>query len=300
VRGTSAEDLRQFLQNRRDPRYKRDVRRVLLLSFLAACSVAQTAPHHSETPEPVAEPAPEAAVVPDAGVAETPPVEVAISEKPPVEEPPVEAPPADPYAGVELDPSWPKKLYVLTDSVVLGAKPYLFRALRGTGWKIDFQGRPALMLHKAMNWLKKIKGTPSVAVVAIGYNSIWYPNRKHWERCSQKFDREAERIVAALEKRGVKKIVWVLLREINKANIPDRPSARHQLVKAGFYFPYVNERLRALKERHPDIALADWPTASAELGYTADAIHVNKKGALTMVDVIEKAIGIQSGDIAAK
>ena len=58
----------------------------------------------------------------------------------------------------------------------------------------------------------------------------------------------------------------------------------------------VNERLRALKERHPDIALADWPTASAELGYTADAIHVNKKGALTMVDVIEKAIGITVSD----
>jgi lysophospholipase L1-like esterase len=267
--------------------------------------VAQTAPHHSETPvaESAPKPAPEAVAVPDAGVAETAPVEVAVADKPPVtEEPPVEQPPADPYAGIGLDPAWPKKLYVLTDSVVLGAKPYLFRALRGTGWKIDFQGRPALMLHKAMGWLKKMKGTPTVAVVAIGYNSIWYPNRKHWERCSQKFDREAEHIVAALEKRGVKKIVWVLLREINKGNIPDRPSARHQLVKAGFYFPYVNERLRALKERHPDIALADWTSASVDLGYTADAIHVNKKGALVMVDVIEKAVGIQSGagDIAAK
>jgi lysophospholipase L1-like esterase len=296
----------QFLQIGPDPRYKHDVRRVLLVSFLTACSVAQTAPHHSEAPAPETEPAPEVAVVPDAGVAETPPVEVAVTEKPPVTETPpvdqpsVDQPPADPYAGVALDPAWPKKLYVLTDSVVLGAKPYLFRALRGTGWKLDFQGRPALMLHKALGWLKKIKGTPTVAVVAIGYNSIWYPNRKHWERCSQKFDREAERIVTALEKRGVKKIVWVLLREINAKNIPDRPSARHQLVKAGFYFPYVNERLRALKERHPDVALADWTSASVDLGYTADAIHVNKKGALVMVDVIEKAIGIQSGEVAAK
>ncbi len=95
-----------------------------------------------------------------------------------------------------------------------------------------------------------------------------------------------------LKRRGVKKIVWVMLREINAGNIPKRPSAWHQLVKAGFYFPYVNERLRALKQRHPDIALADWPTAAAELGFTADAIHVNKKGALMMVRVIEKAIGI--------
>jgi hypothetical protein len=84
------------------------------------------------------------------------------------------------------------------------------------------------------------------------------------------------------------------LREISEDNIPMKHAgARRQLEKAGFYFPYVNERLKAMRERHPEMALADWPGGAAKSGYTYDAIHVNPKGAWKMTDEIMVAIGLE-------
>jgi formylglycine-generating enzyme required for sulfatase activity len=55
----------------------------------------------------------------------------------------------------------------------------------------------------------------------------------------------------------------------------------------------VNERLHALKQRHPEIALADWATAGRQGGLTYDAIHLNPRGAELMVDVVRAAIGLE-------
>ena len=53
----------------------------------------------------------------------------------------------------------------------------------------------------------------SVAVVALGYNSLWEKNRRNYDKWAKKFDDEAEAILATLTSLGAKKIVWVTLRE---------------------------------------------------------------------------------------
>jgi formylglycine-generating enzyme required for sulfatase activity len=198
--------------------------------------------------------------------------------------------PANPkLAGIPLDPRWPKQLYVLGDSVMLGAKPYLAKAF--PDWQVTFAGRPALMVRKA---LEELPPAPlgSVAVVALGYNSLWQKDRQNFQFWSDRFDKNIEDMLAALKQRGVHKIVWVLLREVTPELIPNNGAATAQYQKYSWYFPYVNERLRAAKERHPDLALANWTTAARVSGVTYDAIHLNPRGGDLMVNVVRVAVGL--------
>ncbi len=66
----------------------------------------------------------------------------------------------------------------------------------------------------------------------------------------------------------------------------------HELNQYSWYFPYVNERLRALVPRHPEVTLADWSSASQHNGLTYDSIHLNPAGARLMTSVIFGALGI--------
>jgi formylglycine-generating enzyme required for sulfatase activity len=199
------------------------------------------------------------------------------------------APPRDPALdGIALDPSWPKQVLVIGDSVMLGAKPALAQGL--PDWQMTFLGRPALMVPKAVEELPR--GVGSVVIVALGYNSLWQQNRQNFQIWADRFDKEAEKMLAALKQRGARKIVWVMLRELYPDNVPGNGTATMQSSKYGWYFPYVNERLRALKQRHPEIALADWATAGRQGGVTYDAIHLNPRGAELMVDVVRAAIGL--------
>jgi formylglycine-generating enzyme required for sulfatase activity len=201
----------------------------------------------------------------------------------------VTVPPRNPALdGVALDPSWPKQVFVIADSVMLGAKPALAKGL--PDWQVTFIGRPALMIPQGMHELPGRVG--SVAVVALGYNSLWQKDRQNFQRWADNFDKTAEALLTALKARGARKIVWVMLRELRPDNVPGNGTATMQTSKYGWYFPYVNERLRALKERHPEIALADWATAARQSGITYDAIHLNPRGAELMVDVVRTAIGL--------
>jgi formylglycine-generating enzyme required for sulfatase activity len=201
----------------------------------------------------------------------------------------VTVPPRDPALdGVALDPSWPKQVFVIADSVMLGARPALAKGL--PDWQVTLIGRPALMIPQGMQELPGRIG--SVAVVALGYNSLWQKDRQNFQRWADNFDKTAEAMLTALKARGARKVVWVMLRELRPDNVPGNGTATMQTSKYGWYFPYVNERLRALKERHPEIALADWATAARHAGLTYDAIHLNPRGAELMVDVVRTAIGL--------
>ena len=205
------------------------------------------------------------------------------------------------FPGVPLDASWKQEVYVMTDSVVLGAKTQLTKGFTAAGWTVTIDGRPAIMLHIANKEMKLHKTLPEVAVVAVGYNTLWERNRRNFSKWSKRFDKQAEEIYTTLTERGVKKVVWVMLREISEKNIPIKnKSARNQLEKAGFYFPYVNERLKAMRERHPDMGLADWPTAGDAVGNTYDAIHLNPRGANIMTAEIMKTVGLEPPPPAPK
>ena len=99
-------------------------------------------------------------------------------------------------------------------------------------------------------------------------------------------------MLAALKERGARKIVWVTLRELTPDLIPGKGVSLSQYHKYAWYFPYVNERLKAIKARHPEMALADWATAARQAGVTYDAIHLNSHGSELMVSVVKAAIGI--------
>ena len=190
--------------------------------------------------------------------------------------------------GLALDQAWPKTLYVISDSVVLGTKTAL--PARLPGWQVTIDGRPALMVKQATKEIAA-RGTPvgSVAVVALGYNSLWEKNRRNYDKWAKKFDDEADAMLATLTSLGAKKIVWVTLREPTADTVP--PKAVKELPQYSWYFPWVNERLQILRQRHPEVALADWTSVSNRNGITFDSIHLNPTGQQLMSDVIAKAVG---------
>ena len=205
---------------------------------------------------------------------------------------PITAPPLDPaLAGPSLDSSWPKHVYVVTDSVMLGAKQAFIKRMSDLGWEVNFTGRPALMIRKGLEeYVRQQSSTGPVAVVALGYNSLWEKDRRNFKRWSDLFDKSVEDMLAALKERGARKVVWVTLRELTP-DLISGGTAVSQYHKYAWYFPYVNERLRAIKARHPEMTIADWSAAAQQTGLTYDAIHLNPRGGELMTAVVKTAIG---------
>jgi formylglycine-generating enzyme required for sulfatase activity len=241
-------------------------------------------PSAAGKPGPTRRPPPAIGILPVRPPAQPKPASAALP-------PPNAAPRNSELAGIPLDPRWPKQLYVIGDSVMLGAKPYLTKAF--PDWQVAFAGRPALMVRKA---LEELPPGPlgSVAVVALGYNSLWQKDRQNFQLWSDRFDKNIYDMLAALKQRGVHKVIWVLLRELTPQLVPNNGVATTQYQKYSWYFPYVNERLRAAKQRHPDLALADWTTAARVSGITYDAIHLNPRGGDLMVNVVRVAVGLDA------
>ncbi|MFM7062808.1 MAG: hypothetical protein ACKO04_04845 [Actinomycetes bacterium] len=197
--------------------------------------------------------------------------------------------------GADLDPDWPTSLTLVTDSVGLGAKDALPASL--PGWQVDVRGRPAMMMNVATTELQA-QGQPvgSVAVVALGYNSLWGRDRANYEAWSAKFDREADELVATLRGLGAKKVVWVTLREPTDEIIP--PDALAAANKYRWFFGYVNERLAALAARDPGVALADWKAVSSTRpGLTYDAIHLRPVGAQLYSETVKSAVGVPPASV---
>ena len=182
----------------------------------------------------------------------------------------------------------PRALLVIADSVVLGAEPVIRKGL--SGWQIEFLARPALTIRAATDDVRRrTADLPPAVIVAVGYNSLWERNRRNFTIWAQRFDREAETLLEVLRSRGAKSIVWVTLRELTIDLVPGR---NENELSRSWYFPYVNERLRALAPRQADLALADWATAGRQPGITYDFIHLNPRGARLMLDVLRTAMGL--------
>jgi hypothetical protein len=206
----------------------------------------------------------------------------------------VTLPPLDPaLLGKPLDESWPKRLVVVTDSVLLGAAPTLVKSL--SDWQVTVVGRSAMMIRNAMEALRQQPGTAApVIVVGLGHNSVWEKDRKNFERWSATFDKSVEDMLALLKQRGAQKIVWLTLRECALDLLPKTNGSLVQYREWCWWFPYVNERLRAIKKQHSDMALADWTAVARRPGVTYDSIHVNVQGAQLMTALIRVAIGIDA------
>src|SRR5947209_17950658 len=146
------------------------------------------------------------------------------------------APPLDPaLRGPPLDPSWPKHVYVITDSVMLGAKQAFIRSL--PDWEVTYAGRPGVMIRKALPEVRQQRRLGPVAVVALGYNSIWEKDRHNFKRWADQFDQTVEEMLAMLKERGARKIVWVTLRELTPDIVPGSGVSASQYRRYGWYFP---------------------------------------------------------------
>lgn len=121
----------------------------------------------------------------------------------------VTLPPLDPaLLGKPLDASWPKRLVVVTDSVLLDATPTLVKSL--SDWQVTIVGRSALMIRNAVDALRQQPGaTAPVIVVGLGHNSVWEKDRKNFARWSATFDKSVDDMLALLRQRGAQKIVWL-------------------------------------------------------------------------------------------
>jgi hypothetical protein len=185
----------------------------------------------------------------------------------------------------------PNTVTVLADSVLLGVEDALVEELEEDGWTVDFRGRPAMMLHQSNNDLEAGGGpVGETVVVGLGHNTLWERDRVRFDEWAEKFDEEADELLATLRRQGAKRIIWVTLREPDVSVIP--PEGLRQFDRFVWYFPYVNERLDALVTRHPDVVLADWTAVSNEAGLTYDAMHLTPTGIRRMIDTIRDAAEI--------
>ena len=181
----------------------------------------------------------------------------------------------------------PKNITLVTDSVMLGAVHAVRAAL--PGWHVEVLGKPALMVNQAGPlYLPPGRKVAPTVVVGLGYNSLWQPNREHFGAWAGQFDRQADALVARLRSLGARKIVWVTLREPTPGVVT--PDGLYQYAHYAWYFPYVNARLRALAQRHPEVTLADWGAVSDRGGLTYDLIHLDPDGARLMAHLVARAI----------
>ena len=185
-------------------------------------------------------------------------------------------------------PEWARahRATILVDSVLLGGVPELRRAL--PGWRTATVGRPAIMLPAAEAAIRAGGRVAPLAIVGVGYNSLWERGRRNYAGWAARFDGQARSLVRALRARGARQVVWVTLREAGRGVIPSR--ALWQYDAYAWYFPYVNERLRRLDRRRDDTVLAEWDRVSKRSGITYDAIHLNPRGARLMARTIRAAI----------
>jgi peptidoglycan/LPS O-acetylase OafA/YrhL len=188
--------------------------------------------------------------------------------------------------GIPLDPAWPKTLTLLTDSVTLAVSKSLPAAL--PDWKVEVLGRPALMVKQVVPEFLNARSVGSVVVIGLAYNSLFERDRKNYPRWTEIWDRSAEHLLSDLKACGAKKLVWITLREPTSELVTD--AGRDQYRDYAWFFPYVNERIRALAARHPELAIADWRAVSQIPDITKDLIHLNPAGVTLMTHTITHAV----------
>lgn len=184
-------------------------------------------------------------------------------------------------------------VYMVTDSVGLSAKGTLPAAFPA-GWQVTVDGHPAAFVESLEKTVRQTAAQRpwaigDQAVVAAGYN---YP---YWDPA--RFDRSVDSMIAALEEAGVKQIFWVTLREVKPQYVT--PSAWRGVQPYYWYFPEVNEHLRAALARHDDLTLVDWAAVADRPGITYDAIHLNTTGAALYSATIARSVLDARGRLSA-
>jgi hypothetical protein len=193
-------------------------------------------------------------------------------------------------------PPWarPRRMTVLTDSVLMGATPTL-RAAKPC-WRVRGGGIPGAGTWSVMKWVHFRRVAPLV-VIGLGYNSSWERSRAHYGFWAGKFDADAHRLLRTLRRRGARQFVWLTVRQPTRRYVA---RGSWPQISTLWYLRYVNERLRKLDRSRDDLVLADWAHASRRRGLTYDSIHLKPRGAKLMVRTIRSTITAESRRQARK
>jgi len=155
-----------------------------------------------------------------------------------------------------------RRIYVIGDSVVLGARDAVIAAL--PEWTVTVDAHQDLSLFGALDILTQLRPEiGDIAVVELGYddgaNLVAF--RDHIDR--------AMAILA-----GVRTVVWLDQRQF----APGRDA--------------MNAELRAAQDRYPNLRVVDWNAvvAAAPDSVYADGIHLTPAGQARMAQVIRAAV----------
>lgn len=167
------------------------------------------------------------------------------------------------------------RVFVVTDSVVLGAVPAIRSAF--AGWQVDVVGRQGLFANDAaeLAWASRAAIGDEV-VVAVGYNyPVWNPAL---------FDAWIDQMLGRLTAAGATSVHWVTLR----SPVPGADGVVSVWEQTGIYrhYPEANAQLRAATARWPQLSLADWATVGAGPGLTWDGIHLKPAGAAKLAALL--------------
>jgi hypothetical protein len=161
----------------------------------------------------------------------------------------------------------PDPIYVITDSVGLGARAALTAAFPDRRVTID--GVPGLSIAAAAQVVNVRRAEIGRhVVIALGYNDD--PN-------TGRVGAQLDSLIATLSSFGVRRIVLMGLRQ----DIPpgSSPAAVRQSARLRGRFVAVNAQVVSSVQRNPSVVLVNWNAVSQQPTLTYDAIHLTPEGA---------------------
>ncbi len=164
-----------------------------------------------------------------------------------------------------LAPVSQNHVFVLGDSVLLGAAPAIPAAL--PGWQVIVDAKVSRFLNQGIDVLKARRaeiGEGGVVVIQQGNNYLGN---------AEQFREQIDETMAVLA--GVPKVVWITVAEFE----PSRAD--------------VNREILAASQRYPNIVLADWNgIVRTNRAFTShDGLHLKPAGAAAFAQMIAQVVG---------
>lgn len=162
-------------------------------------------------------------------------------------------------AGVRL-PAGPATVYVLGDSVILGAESRIPAAL--AGWDLTFDAKVSRRIDQGID-IVAAHPTPIARVLVVHLCSNW---------SGGDYRAAAARLLDAA--RGVERVVWLTCS-------PWRPEVAA-----------ADEVIRRLALEDPRVVVADWDVIDDGPGYlSGDRLHLDAPGARAMASLVAGTVG---------
>ena len=176
-----------------------------------------------------------------------------------------------PAAVTRAVPGVDPRVFVIGDSVILGARDALVGRL--AGWQVTFIAKESFFTWQAPAAIAAYHaGVGDISVVALGNNDGADPGL---------FAHQIDQVMAALG--PVRKVLWVNLRQF-------RP-----------WVPAANAQLVAATARYPNLEIVDWDaraTPDPAVVY-ADGLHLNPAGQAAMAALVGDRVDAAAAQLSA-